>query len=148
MRSIAGCLLRDIIGLRQFHLGIYLVAEIEMTRMNETFLGHRGCTDVITFDYTEPRGNRTRSPLARSTLPTSMLHGEIFICMDEALRQSKIFKVSWQSELARYLVHGILHLCGYEDGRAADRKKMKAREDQLLEQLGKQISLRGLAARR
>ena len=47
------------------------------------------------------------------------LHGEIFICVDEAVWQARKFRTSWQSEIVRYLVHGVLHLLGHDDSRPA-----------------------------
>lgn len=105
-----------------FEVGFYLVGEVEMTRLNETYLRHKGSTDVITFDYAEP-AERQR------------LKGEIFICVDEAVGQARRFRASWQTELLRYLVHGVLHLCGYDDQRASDRRKMKREEDRLVSEL-------------
>jgi probable rRNA maturation factor len=102
-----------------FEVGFYLVGEAEITRLNETYLRHKGSTDVITFDYAEP-AERKR------------LHGEIFICVDEAVGQASRFRASWQSELLRYLVHGVLHLCGYDDQQASDRRKMKREEERLV----------------
>src|SRR2546427_238130 len=63
------------------------------------------------------------------------LHGEIFICIDEVISQAGKFRTSWQKELVRYLIHGVLHLCGYNDRRASARRRMKSEEDRLLRQL-------------
>ena len=111
-------------------LGIYLVAEPEITRLNETFLKHAGSTDVISFNYSERE---------------SELIGEIFICVCEAIRQSKMFRTSWQSELVRYVVHGILHLKGFDDLRAAERRKMKDEENRLMRKLISEFDLAKLA---
>ena len=91
LRRIAQALLRDTQPNASFDLGVYLVAASEMTRLNETFLQHQGSTDVITFNYTEPPGQ-------------PCLHGEIFICLDEAVAQARRFHTTWQSELVRYVV--------------------------------------------
>jgi rRNA maturation RNase YbeY len=56
------------------------------------------------------------------------MHGELFICVDEAVLQAKKFKTSWQSEIVRYLVHGVLHLLGHDDFKPA-RRKMKREEN-------------------
>src|SRR5205823_2606048 len=81
---------------------------------------YRGPTDVITFDYREE---------SVKALPCPALHGEIFICVEKAIRQAREFRVSWPGELTRYLVHGVLHLLGFKDLRAADRQRMKREED-------------------
>ena len=120
-----------------------------MTRVNETFLQHAGSTDVITFDHSfgippssgSASGNRLKPEL-------QTLHGEIFICLDEAIIQAKKFRTTWQSELVRYAIHGILHLQGFDDHRAADRRKMKRAENRLLRELSRRFPISKLAQRR
>jgi probable rRNA maturation factor len=144
LRSTATALLREILGLDRFELGIHLVASSEMSSVNQTFLGHVGPTDVITFDYVETKPRSQRAPPG----PPPFLHGEIFICVEEAIRQAKAFRTSWQKELARYLVHGVLHLCGFDDRRASARRRMKRKEDAALRKLGRRQNLSQLARRR
>jgi len=88
----------------------HFVSAKQMASLNTTFLGHEGPTDVITFDYGEDGG-------------------EIFICPDVALAQAKEFNTTPQMELVRYIVHGLLHLKGYDDRSARNRTKMKKAED-------------------
>jgi rRNA maturation RNase YbeY len=66
---------------------------------------------------------------------STQLHGEIFICVDEAVAQARRFRTSWQSELIRYLIHGLLHLRGYDDHNASSRRQMKRKEDRVLRRL-------------
>jgi probable rRNA maturation factor len=133
LRAVAASLLADLIDIESSDLGVYLVSASEMTRLNETYLQHGGPTDVITFDY-------SGSP------PTSRrIHGEIFICVEEAVLQARRFRTTWPSELTRYLVHGLLHLQGYDDLRPADRRRMKQQEGRLLRQLARRFDLRQLA---
>ena len=111
-----------------------------MTRLNETFLRHKGSTDVITFDYAEQvdQASRLSSPRPQLALPgqarrlSCLLHGEIFVCLDEAVSQARRFHTTWQSELVRYVVHGVLHLLGYDDRDSRARRRMKAAEDALV----------------
>jgi len=63
------------------------------------------------------------------------------VCADEAGIQARRFRTSWQSELVRYLVHGVLHLKGYDDQRSVSRRKMKREEDRLVKELGKRFDL-------
>jgi probable rRNA maturation factor len=140
LRHIVRSLLSDLIGVEDFELCVHLVATPEMVRLNETFMRHAGPTDVITFDYTVGQASRlspfSRLPKVRDkrdACPT--LHGEIFICMDEAVRQARRFRTRWQSELVRYVVHGVLHLRGFDDQRPPDRSKMKREENRLLREL-------------
>jgi rRNA maturation RNase YbeY len=140
LRCIVHSLLSELSQISRAELGICLIAAPEMTRLNETFLRHAGSTDVITFDYS--------SPDARSTVPDSYLHGEIFICVDEAVIQARRFRTSWQSELVRYLLHAILHLLGFDDGPAAARRAMKQEENLLLRSLAKRFHFSALARHR
>lgn len=153
MRRIVRALLRKTWPQGSFDLAFYIVAEPEMTHLNETFLRHKGSTDVITFDYTEEAGEASR--LSRSPAPKSrfqdgpdarptLLHGEIFVCVDEAVSQARRFHATWQSELVRYIVHGALHLLGYEDAASRDRQRMQQAEDTLVEQLACQFDFNSL----
>ena len=112
-------------------LGVNLVGAREMTLVNETFLRHEGSTDVITFDHREGQPK---------VIPPA-LHGELFICVDEAVQQARRFRTSWQSEIVRYLVHGVLHLCGHDDHRTGARRKMKREENRLVRRLARKFSL-------
>jgi len=134
LRKMTQALLADLLQLDQFELGITLVRAPEMARINKTFLRHEGSTDVITFNYFENPKPETRN----SKLP---LHGELFICIDDALAQARQFRASWQSELARYVIHGVLHLRGFDDLRPADRRKMKREENRLLKEVARLFPL-------
>jgi probable rRNA maturation factor len=128
-------------------LGIHLVATLEMTGLNEKFLRHAGPTDVITFDYGFgvppsggfPSNHSRRTNRQKPELQT--LWGEIFVCVDEAVLQARKFGTSWQSETARYIVHGILHLLGFDDSSAAARRKMKREEDRRLRAIARRFPL-------
>jgi probable rRNA maturation factor len=122
----------------RFEMGICLVSTAEMTRLNETFLKHSGSTDVITFDYSDASDSS-----AAGAKPA--LHGEIFICIDEAVSQARRFGTIWQEELARYVVHGLLHLAGFDDVQPAARRMMKREEKRVLGLLAAGFPLRQLA---
>ena len=133
-------LLKQIVGdlfaeskIEQADLGIHLVAAPEMTRLNEKFLRHAGPTDVITFDYSTPR--------PQIPGPGRLLHGEIFVCVDEAVLQARRFGTSWQSEVVRYIVHGILHLLGFDDSNADVRRKMRREENRRLRAIARRFPL-------
>ena len=108
LRRITEALSREFLQGRE--VVAYFVGPKKMASLNEKFLGHEGPTDVITFDYGEDGG-------------------EIFICPDVAIAQAKEFGTTPQIELVRYIVHGVLHLKGYEDIKSTDREKMKRAED-------------------
>jgi probable rRNA maturation factor len=131
--------------IEQAELGVYFVTAPEMTRLNETFLEHHGPTDVITFDYSDKkaqtRASKTRQNRAVASA-TAKLHGEIFVCVHEAVLQARRFRTTWQAELVRYIVHGVLHLCGFNDTHPVARRKMKRAENELLRQMTGQFALR------
>jgi len=118
-------------------LGINLVAAREMTLLNETFLRHGGSTDVITFNH---------GPLANSQSSAGAgLHGELFVCVDEAIVQAKRFRGTWEAEVVRYIVHGVLHLIGHDDVSAGKRQRMKREENRLVRRLGGKFSFAELS---
>jgi probable rRNA maturation factor len=130
LKQIAATLLVEQAGPEAI-LEINLVSPAHMTRVNEEFLQHEGPTDVITFDYREePKG--------------SPLHGELFICPAVAVLQAQEFDTTWRSELVRYVIHGLLHLQGYDDRTAADRRRMKRVESRLLREMSRRFPLSGL----
>jgi probable rRNA maturation factor len=156
LRRIAQALLKETWPDGGLDLGIYVVAQPEITRLNETFLHHKGSTDVITFDYAE--GARRVSRLSRLgvSIPRKLdrqdacpapLHGEVFVCLNEALSQARRFRATWQSELVRYVVHGVLHLLGHDDLESRARGKMKGAEDALVRKLARQFDFRRLEHR-
>jgi rRNA maturation RNase YbeY len=146
LKKIAAALLEDL-EIAKAELEIDLVEGPEMTRLNEIFLKHKGSTDVITFDYrfgVPPSGGKFSKKSARTNRlkpELQTLHGEIFICVDEAVLQAQKFGVSWQSEAVRYIVHGILHLLGHDDLYAGARRKMKREENRLLRKLSQRFAL-------
>jgi rRNA maturation RNase YbeY len=134
LRAIVGEVLTKELGREDFELGISIVGEERMTRINEGYLRHKGSTDVITFDYAEPSQAKG-------------LSGEIFVCVDEAVKQAPRYRTTWQKELVRYTLHGVLHLTGYDDKTAAARQKMKREEDRLMRRLATRFSLERIKAK-
>ena len=160
LRRITLRLLDEFLRVPQFELAIHLVAAPEMARVNEQFLHHHGSTDVITFDYAneEFRGagsgfqaDRTDDdgPLdSRNAKPEPAVHGELFVCVTDAVAQAGQFRATWQSELTRYVIHGLLHLCGHDDRQPAARRRMKREENRLLRRLAHAFDLAQLEARK
>ena len=136
LRDITQMLLTELLELGDFELGVTIVRAPEMTALNETFLQHEGSTDVITFDYCE--GGKLNTSEAH-------LHGEIFVCIDDARAQARQFRTSWQKELTRYVIHGVLHLLGHDDLRESVRRKMKREENRLVREIGRRFPLSKLA---
>lgn len=142
LRQVCVSLLGDFLQIKHAELGITFVGAPEMARMNWQFLQHEGTTDVITFDYSEAPDSQAQS---RDSQPK--LHGELFICLDEAVRQARRFGTTWQSEFVRYIIHGTLHLIGYDDQCAAERRTMKHEENRLLRLLANRFPLSRLACK-
>ena len=115
-------------------IGVRIVGEVEMTRLNETYLQHAGATDVITFDYSGAVRLSAKRLASRrhNPIPAPPLFGEIVVCLDEAILQAKKFRCDWRQEILRYVVHGILHLLGHEDLHVASRRRMKLEENRIM----------------
>lgn len=144
LRGITLHVLRQQLQIEDFELAIHLVAAPEMARVNRTFLNHEGSTDVITFDYSSEEFREGHD----KAKPGTQLHGEIYICLDDAVAQARQFQTTWQSEVSRYVIHGLLHLCGHDDLKPAARRVMKREENRLLRELGKRIVLARLERRK
>jgi len=69
----------------------------------------------------------------------------MFICVDDAMAQAKEFGTSWQSEIVRYAVHGVLHLLGHDDLKPELRRAMKREENRLVRLLARRFSLAQLS---
>ncbi len=140
LRCVCTTLLAELLRVKNAELGVTLVAAPEMTHINGEFLQHEGSTDVITFDYSEVADPNPQTLNARV-----QLHGELFVCLDEAVLQARRFRTTWQSELVRYIIHGALHLLGHDDHHAPDRREMKREENRLLRVLALRFPLSRLA---
>ncbi len=136
LKQIIGELFREL-SITEAELGVTLVGAKKMARVNWDFLQHEGSTDVITFDHAEKR--KAESGKRKN------LHGELFICVEEAVLQAKEFGTSWQSEVMRYLVHGVLHLLGYDDLKPHLRRVMKREENRLVRRLARRFALAELS---
>lgn len=86
---------------------------------NRKYLQHDYYTDIITFDYTEE--NR--------------LNGDIFISLDTVKSNAGQFGVTFENELHRVLIHGVLHLCGIDDKGEENRRRMTTCENRALDLL-------------
>lgn len=83
-------------------------------KINVEYLDHDTLTDIISFDYSV--GNE--------------LHGDIFVSVERVADNAKDFEVSFDEELKRVLVHGILHYVGYKDKSEEDELKMRQKEEE------------------
>lgn len=132
VRAITVALLEDLLGLSDYAVAVHFVSAPAMARLNSQFLQHEGPTDVITFDLSEGYP---------SPAPGQGVAGEIYICVAVAEQQAAEFKTSWQAEVVRYGVHGVLHLLGYDDLVPKKRQVMKREENRLVKLLAGRFSL-------
>ncbi len=86
--------------------------------MNRSFLNHDTYTDIITFDESEIQQDGKK-----------ILHGELYISADRITENAVKYKVSFQQEMLRVMVHGILHLVGFADKTKAQKQQMRNREN-------------------
>ncbi len=84
--------------------------------MNREYLNHDHHTDVITFDYTQGK----------------VIGGDIFISIDQVRINAVEYKVDTEEEMRRVMIHGILHLIGFNDGTADEKRKMREKENEAL----------------
>lgn len=85
--------------------------------LNQTFLKHNTLTDIITFDNSEDMQH---------------LEAEIYISVDRIRENALKFNVSFEDELDRVMVHGVLHLLGYKDKRPSEKTLMRKKEEAYL----------------
>lgn len=105
-------------------ISIAIVDDRDMTRLNRRYLERSGTTDVLSFDLSEP------------DLGVGDATAQIIVNLDEARRQASARGHSVEGEAALYVVHGVLHLVGYDDSRPAAARRMHAEEDRIMMALG------------
>ncbi|GBD89086.1 endoribonuclease YbeY [bacterium BMS3Abin03] len=116
IHNLVAALKREL-GFEISSLNINFISGEEIHKINKEFLKHDFTTDIITFNYS---GNKLD------------FDGEIFISLDDAKFNSKKYKVNLRTELTRLVIHGILHLMGYNDLTKEERNLMKKEENNLL----------------
>lgn len=83
---------------------------------NIKYLNHNTLTDIISFDYTMGK----------------LISGDIFISVDRVRENAADFKVPFEDELHRVMIHGVLHFCGYRDKTQEEKRLMRKKEDYYL----------------
>jgi probable rRNA maturation factor len=104
-------------------LTVIFVGDRRMSELHRQFMNLPIPTDVLTFPIDED--NRSRP-----------LTGEVYVCIPEARRQARRRGTPVAHEVLLYALHGMLHLCGFDDRTDADYRKMHRTEDQILTRLG------------
>ena|SRR5690348_10798125 len=104
-------------------LSIALVGDGPMSRLHRKFMNVEGPTDVLTFPLELDGRHRAVS-------------GEVIVCVPEARRQAKLRGTKAEEEVLLYALHGMLHLCGFDDRTQSAFRKMHRMEDEILTRLG------------
>jgi rRNA maturation RNase YbeY len=104
-------------GLQIIFLEVNIVSSEIVLELNKKYLKHNYNTDIITFNY---------------SVDSSKLEGEIFISFDDAEKNSKRFRNSINEELKRLIIHGVLHLVGYNDSTKTEKRQMSKLENEYL----------------
>lgn len=100
---------------------VLFVSDRDIRKLNKRFKARDRITDVLSFELGDT--------------------GSIAISLDTASRNAKTFGAPFHEEAVRYVIHGILHLFGYDDGTATRRRKMTAKEEMILRSLCANINL-------
>ena len=108
-------------AVQDYEISIAFVDDATIHRLNKQFLDHDEPTDVLSFPYSAANAKK--------------LEGELVIGAEVAQREAAERANDVQAELALYVIHGLLHLCGYDDKSAGAEKDMRARERYYLQQL-------------
>ena len=90
--------------------------DIYLHKLNVEFLNHDTLTDIISFDNSIGK----------------QINGEIYISIDRVLENTTTFQTTFEDELHRVIIHGILHFCGYKDKKEEDINRMRKKEDEAL----------------
>ena len=100
---------------------VYVFCDDEyLLNINKTYLNHNDYTDIITFDLSD--GGKL----------DGKLDGEIYISLPRVKENAKTYKTKFPDELHRVIIHGVLHLLGYDDRTEKSKMEMRIREDELL----------------
>lgn len=111
--------IKSVIEKEKFNLGdlnYIFTSDESLLKINIQFLKHNTYTDIITFNYNEGK----------------KVSGDIFISVDRVKENAEKFEVSFEEELHRVIIHGVLHLCGYKDKSKPESELMRKKENSAL----------------
>lgn len=100
-------------------ISVVFCSDRYLLKLNRQYLRHNYLTDIITFD---------------NSLPGGKMNGDIFISVERVAANAKKFNTTFRDELHRVMIHGVLHLSGYNDKSPGDRKAMREAEEYRLGQ--------------
>lgn len=117
-------------------LSLVFVSDRAIRKINKTFLGRNRATDVIAFPYRDEPSHNSQLQTHNEPMP----FGDIYISLDTAERQAKKQNYPLRNELALLIVHGLLHLIGYRDGSAKQKKRMFALQRRLFRKINPRLA--------
>ena len=100
-------------GKKSGEISFIFCSDNYLLEVNKKYLNHDYFTDIITFDYVE----------------NNIISGDIFISCDRVKENAKEFDKTFENELSRIIIHGVLHLLGYKDKVKKDKLLMTQKED-------------------
>lgn len=113
-------------GVHTGELNIIFVDSESMKELNENHLGKNEPTDVLAFPI---------DPVGTSLSETPVLLGDVIICPEKAKENAQLQNKTFEEEIALLVLHGILHILGYDHAHRDEKAVMKRREEQLLSEL-------------
>jgi len=128
LKQVTLRVVEDAMGVEDYSICVHLIGADEISQLNHQFLNHQGSTDILTFDHDG----------------AGFLYAELFISLDDVKAQAARFHNSWPTELVRCVIHGLLHLQGYDDRTSRCRQEMKRKENSLLKKVESEFYLQKL----
>ena len=119
----------DSVGVKNANIAIVFSSDRQITRLNYLYRRKNRPTDVLSFSMREGMHLKKDSSVL----------GDIIISVDRAKKQAARFNSTFKKEMYLYIIHGILHLLGYDDEKPSSRKRMQRRETEILNKLCKKI---------
>jgi len=115
---IAGAIANE--GCTEGEINYIFCDDAYLLELNIQFLEHDTLTDIISFDYTMGK----------------QINGDVYISIERVKENAEEFEVSFENELNRVMIHGVLHYCGYKDKSEEEEAEMRAKENFYMSQLG------------
>lgn len=118
-KRVVSSWIKQIVESKGFSLGdinVIFTSDAYLLEMNNRYLGHNYYTDIITFDYCDDK----------------IVSGDLFISIDCVKSNSEHYGQTFDNELHRVIIHGVLHLIGFDDHNDEDIKQMRNAEDEAL----------------
>lgn len=126
------------VGKKNTDINMVFLSNQKIRAFNRVYLGKDRATDVLAFPLENKQKKNARgtfpkdSVLMKRNTRAENVSGDIAISSDKAFSNAKIFKTSFKEEIARYAIHGVLHLLGYRDGSKNERVLMREKENEFM----------------